>query len=122
MPKPISRRELIRRFRKLGFTGPISGTRHQFVVKGDLKVRIPNQHKGGSIDWSLIKKSCARRGSRPAIGTRLDSSSAEGGSPRCPARPVEIVTAEREVPRPGDGRLSRNRIGRGRGPLASVTG
>ena len=56
MAKPISRKELIRRFRSLGFTGPISGSRHQFVVKGDLKVRIPNPHKGGNIDWSLVKE------------------------------------------------------------------
>jgi hypothetical protein len=50
MAKPISRKELIRRFRSLGFTGPISGARHQFVKKGELKVRIPNRHKGGNID------------------------------------------------------------------------
>jgi hypothetical protein len=57
MAKPISRKELIRRFRNLGFTGPISGSRHQFVQKGELKVRIPNPHKGaGSIDWSLLKE------------------------------------------------------------------
>jgi predicted RNA binding protein YcfA (HicA-like mRNA interferase family) len=56
MAKPISRRELIRRFRNLGFTGPISGGRHQFVEKGELKVRIPNPHKGGSIDGALVKE------------------------------------------------------------------
>ena len=56
MAKPISRKELIRRFRSLGFAGPISGKRHQFVAKGDLKVRIPNPHKGGNIDWSLVKE------------------------------------------------------------------
>ena len=56
MAKPISRRELIRRFRSLGFTGPISGGRHQFMEKGELKVRIPNPHKGGNIDWSLVKE------------------------------------------------------------------
>ena len=56
MAKPITRKELIRRFRNLGFTGPISGSRHQFVQKGELKVRIPNPHKGGSIDWSLLKE------------------------------------------------------------------
>ena len=27
-----------------------------FVQKGELKVRIPNPHKGGSIDWSLLKE------------------------------------------------------------------
>jgi len=56
MAKPISRRELIRRFRSLGFTGPISGGRHEFVEKGELKVRIPNPHKSGNIDWSLVKE------------------------------------------------------------------
>lgn len=56
MPKPISRKELIRRLRNLGFRGPVSGGRHQFVEKGELKVRIPNPHKGNSIDWSLVKE------------------------------------------------------------------
>jgi len=42
---PISRRELIRRFRKLGFDGPISGGRHGFMARADLKVRIPNPHR-----------------------------------------------------------------------------
>jgi hypothetical protein len=45
----------MRRFRNLVFTGPISGSRYQFVQKGELKVRIPNPHNGGSIDWSLLK-------------------------------------------------------------------
>ena len=77
MAKPISRKELIRRFRNLGFTGPVSGSRHQFVQKGELKVRIPNPHKGSNIDWSLVKEvSCAKRESRPAIGTRPDGASA----------------------------------------------
>ena len=56
MAKPISRKELIRRFRSLGFAGPISGGRHQFVEKGELKVRIPNPHKSGSIDGALVKE------------------------------------------------------------------
>jgi hypothetical protein len=62
MAKPISRRELIRRFRSLGFTGPISGGRHQFVEKGELKVRIPNPHKGGNIDWSPCERDPAPGG------------------------------------------------------------
>jgi predicted RNA binding protein YcfA (HicA-like mRNA interferase family) len=43
--KPISRRELIRKFRALGFDGPISGGRHDFVQKGSLKVHIPGEHR-----------------------------------------------------------------------------
>lgn len=62
MPKPVSRRELIRRLRNLGFTGPISGGKHQFVEKGELKLRIPNPHRGNSIDWSLVKEMLRQAG------------------------------------------------------------
>jgi len=55
MPEPVSRRELIRRFRQLGFTGPIEGAKHAFMAKGELKVRMPNPHRG-DIDISLLKE------------------------------------------------------------------
>jgi len=45
MLKPISLKNLIKRFRKFGFDGPYSGGRHLFMAKGTLKVRIPNPHK-----------------------------------------------------------------------------
>ncbi len=44
MAAAISRKELIRKFRALGYTGPFSGGRHQFMVKGRQKIRIPNPH------------------------------------------------------------------------------
>ncbi|PIS04609.1 MAG: hypothetical protein COT81_05590 [Candidatus Buchananbacteria bacterium CG10_big_fil_rev_8_21_14_0_10_42_9] len=44
MPKNISWRKLVKRFRKFGFDGPYSGGRHLFMIKGKLKVRIPNPH------------------------------------------------------------------------------
>lgn len=50
----ISRKDLIRKFRNLGFSGPYSGGRHQFMAKGELKVRIPNPHKTQDISDSLI--------------------------------------------------------------------
>lgn len=49
MPKNISNiswRKLVQKFRRLGFEGPYSGGRHLFMVKGELKVHIPNPHKG----------------------------------------------------------------------------
>ncbi len=55
MPSPVSRRDLIRRFRELGFIGPIEGAKHAFMVKGELKVRIPNPHRG-DIDASLLRE------------------------------------------------------------------
>jgi predicted RNA binding protein YcfA (HicA-like mRNA interferase family) len=42
---PISRRELIKRLRKLGFEGPISGGKHQYMTKDTKVIRIPNPHK-----------------------------------------------------------------------------
>lgn len=46
MPKNISWRKLVQRFRKIGFDGPYSGGRHLFMVKDEHKVRIPNPHRG----------------------------------------------------------------------------
>lgn len=56
MPSSISRRELIKKFRALGFSGPFSGGRHQFMVKGEKKIRIPNPHGSKDIHISLIKE------------------------------------------------------------------
>jgi len=53
MPKNISWRKLVQRFRRLGFDGPYSGGRHLFMVKGGLKVRIPNLHRG-DISKNLV--------------------------------------------------------------------
>ena len=47
MPKfgSIKRNDLIKYFRELGFSGPYSGGRHQFMQKGNITIRIPNPHK-----------------------------------------------------------------------------
>ncbi len=42
----ISRKDLIVCLRSLGFEGPYSGKKHQFMSKGALRVRIPNPHRG----------------------------------------------------------------------------
>jgi predicted RNA binding protein YcfA (HicA-like mRNA interferase family) len=48
MPRfgPIRRRDLIRYLKRLGFEGPYSGGKHQFLVKNDITVRLPNPHQG----------------------------------------------------------------------------
>jgi len=46
MPHSISWRKLVQKFRHLGFDGPYSGGRHLFMVKGGMKIRIPNPHRG----------------------------------------------------------------------------
>ena len=53
---PKSRKDLIRKFKKLGFSGPYSGGRHQFMSRGELKIRIPNPHKTQDISDSLISE------------------------------------------------------------------
>lgn len=51
---PTTRAELIRYFRQLGFHGPYSGGKHQFMVKEHLRVRIPNPHRG-DIGKNLLR-------------------------------------------------------------------
>ena len=42
---PIKRAELIRYLQILGFEGPFSGGKHQFMLKGVIRLRLPNPHK-----------------------------------------------------------------------------
>jgi predicted RNA binding protein YcfA (HicA-like mRNA interferase family) len=46
MPRlgPIKRKDLILYLRGLGFEGPYSGAKHQFMVKASIRLRIPNPH------------------------------------------------------------------------------
>lgn len=50
---PIKRRDLIRYLKQLGFEGPYSGKRHQFMIRGQLRAILPNPHEG-DIDISLL--------------------------------------------------------------------
>lgn len=43
---PIKRADLIRALRKAGFEGPLTGGKHQFMVRGELRLVIPNPHSG----------------------------------------------------------------------------
>ena len=56
MPSCISRKELIRKFRALGYSGPFSGGKHQFMKKCQKKIRIPNPHGSRDIHISLVKE------------------------------------------------------------------
>jgi predicted RNA binding protein YcfA (HicA-like mRNA interferase family) len=52
---PVKRRDLLRYLRELGFEGPYSGGRHQFVVRGELRLYVPNPHEG-DIGRSLLAR------------------------------------------------------------------
>ncbi len=47
MPRfgPIKRKDLIHCLKRLGFEGPYSGGKHQFMIKGNTTLRIPNPHQ-----------------------------------------------------------------------------
>lgn len=48
MPKfgPVKRRKLIQSLKQLGFEGPFTGGKHQFMVRGEVTIRVPNPHQG----------------------------------------------------------------------------
>lgn len=56
MPLTLSRRELVRKFKALGFEGPFSGGKHQFMVKAQKKIRIPNPHGSKDIHIGLVNE------------------------------------------------------------------
>lgn len=47
MPRlgPVRRADLVCWLRQLGFEGPFSGGKHQFMRRGDCTLRIPNPHR-----------------------------------------------------------------------------
>ena len=47
MPKlrPISFKELVKGLKLFGFEGPYPGGKHFYMLKGDLRLTIPNPHK-----------------------------------------------------------------------------
>ena len=52
---PIKRKDLIYYLRQAGFSGPFPGGKHQYVIKGNISVRIPNPHQR-DIGPSLLSR------------------------------------------------------------------
>jgi predicted RNA binding protein YcfA (HicA-like mRNA interferase family) len=44
--KPVKRKDLIKALRSAGFEGPYTGGKHEFLVKGQLRLVLPNPHQG----------------------------------------------------------------------------
>lgn len=57
MPKigPIKRNDLVKFLRKANFDGPYSGGKHQFMIRGNVRLTIPNPHKSDISVALLIK-------------------------------------------------------------------
>jgi predicted RNA binding protein YcfA (HicA-like mRNA interferase family) len=43
---PIKRQDLIRYLKALGFEGPYAGGKHQYLVRNETKLALPNPHQG----------------------------------------------------------------------------
>ncbi|MGQ9503259.1 MAG: type II toxin-antitoxin system HicA family toxin [Anaerolineae bacterium] len=60
MPRlaPVSRRELIERLKRLGFEGPYTSGRHEFMLRGDRRLILPNPHRaniGADLLFRILK-------------------------------------------------------------------
>ncbi|HUF53637.1 MAG TPA: type II toxin-antitoxin system HicA family toxin [Dehalococcoidia bacterium] len=53
--KPLKRRELIRKLRKFGYTGPVQSGKHPYMERGDQNLTIPGEH-GRDIGVGLQKE------------------------------------------------------------------
>jgi len=52
---PIKRKDLIRYLKQFGFEGPYSSGKHQFMVRGDIVIRVPNPHQA-DIGMELLSR------------------------------------------------------------------
>jgi predicted RNA binding protein YcfA (HicA-like mRNA interferase family) len=52
---PIKRKDLVANLRRLGFEGPFSGGKHEFMKGLGRKIRLPNPHQG-DISEGLLRR------------------------------------------------------------------
>jgi hypothetical protein len=52
---PVSRGEFIARLRTFGYEGPFSGGKHQYMVRRERRIAVPNPHRGG-ISVGLLRR------------------------------------------------------------------
>ncbi len=52
---PIKRNDLIKHLKQLGFSGPYTGGKHQFMIKEKLRLTLPHPHQG-DIGINLLNK------------------------------------------------------------------
>ena len=53
---PISRGDFIKRLRDLDWEGPYSGGKHEYMLKGPMKLPIPNPHGSGEISVGKLRE------------------------------------------------------------------
>jgi predicted RNA binding protein YcfA (HicA-like mRNA interferase family) len=52
---PIKRNDFIKALRRTGFDGPYAGGKHEFMVKGSLRLVLPNPHQS-EISRDLLSR------------------------------------------------------------------
>lgn len=53
---PVSKRELVRRLGELGFGGPYIGSGHEYMIKGAIRIKLPNPHHSQDIGADLLAR------------------------------------------------------------------
>ncbi|MBA2345537.1 MAG: type II toxin-antitoxin system HicA family toxin [Rubrobacter sp.] len=56
---PVKRLDLVRYLRELDFEGPYSGGKHQYMIRSQTRIRIPNPHRG-DISRGLLQRILAQ--------------------------------------------------------------
>jgi predicted RNA binding protein YcfA (HicA-like mRNA interferase family) len=72
---PVSRRELVRKLKRLGFEGPFAGGKHQWMRRGAFRLTIPNPH-GGAIDPGFLRSAAPGRYFGERMGGRVGATRA----------------------------------------------
>ena len=65
---PIKRRELVRKLRALGFTGPYRGTRHEFLIFDLQRQTIPS-----NAEYSVAQLRIVLRQVESILGRRISA-------------------------------------------------
>lgn len=68
---PVSWDDLARKLNSLGFTGPYRTGKHNFMVKEELRLTIPNPHKT-DVSVGLLKQILNRGGVSRQEWTKAD--------------------------------------------------
>lgn len=71
--RPLKRREFIRKLRALGFDGPWSGTRHQFMILGQHRQTIPSNAEFSVPQVRMLLRQVESILERPVILDEWDS-------------------------------------------------
>lgn len=52
---PLKRKDLIKALKQAGFEGPFAGGKHEFLVKGEIRLVLPNPHHGEISQDLLVR-------------------------------------------------------------------